>query len=343
MVRGCVRGPGAAAVDVGGSGVVVEGRRRGRPRREKARNHGVSRQQTTYPGSSLSHSTSASTSAPCAMASSRTPFFPCKWDWCTDVFSTRIALTEHLREHLRDYNPIKRRDYVAALRADGRSMPTSTLPMLPSLASPDMHPSLQSDARSPHAPCIEPSKLHDHTRSSSPFQSTTPPRPIRRSRRMTFSELSSPDRTPTPPIPPLPDSPSTDVLISQLAEPREREYSRNSVSPRPARSRTARMRTSPIRPSIRLSRATNAAVTMSALPYSRFSSTSRSMSPEPVLRRRPGAFHASAALTGVLSVHESPNFPGAINSPEDDSTQAFLRQLNTQPPLDHSNYDASLW
>ncbi|KDQ13329.1 hypothetical protein BOTBODRAFT_56150 [Botryobasidium botryosum FD-172 SS1] len=71
--------------------------------------------------------------------------------------------------------------------------PGSTLPILPSLVGPGVYPLLASDARSPHAPCIEPSQLHDHTRSPSPFQFATPPHAIRHSRCMTFSELSSPD------------------------------------------------------------------------------------------------------------------------------------------------------
>ncbi|KDQ11628.1 hypothetical protein BOTBODRAFT_67958 [Botryobasidium botryosum FD-172 SS1] len=205
---------------------------------------------------------------------------------CTGVFSTRVALTEHLRDHPREYKPIKRRDCVAA--------------------------------------------LHTISRFSSPFQSTIPLRAIRRSCCMTFSELSSPDRSPTPPIPPRSDSSSIDNLA------RANTWAIPSPSGLPYYGLRA---CTPTRPSHRLSRATHPDVTMFALPYSRFSSPSRSMLLEPVLRRRPGVFRTSA---GVPSVPESPIFLSVVNSPEDDSTQASLRQLNTQPPLDHAN-NAPLW
>ncbi|KDQ11631.1 hypothetical protein BOTBODRAFT_189798 [Botryobasidium botryosum FD-172 SS1] len=248
------------------------------------------------------------------MASSRIPFFPCKWGWYTDVFSTRIALTQHLREHPREYKPIKRRDCVAALLVS----PGSALPMLPSLTCPDLHLSPTSDAQSPHAPCIEPSKLHDHTRSPA-----LDPRPK--------SDPANPAN---------PSLPSTDVLISQLGEPRQRECPCNPASSRPAISRTARMRTSHVdqAPAVLHQKQYNIRSLLFALLF-----PARSMLPEPVLRRRPGTVHASAILTGVPSVPESPVFPSVINSSEDDSTQTFPRKLNTQPPLDHANHDALLW
>lgn len=58
------------------------------------------------------------------ISTSRARIFPCRWDWCSDTFSTNSLLIDHvIQEHVRKAVPVRRRDLNMLRRTeDGEGM-----------------------------------------------------------------------------------------------------------------------------------------------------------------------------------------------------------------------------
>lgn len=45
----------------------------------------------------------------------------CRWDWCTESFTSAEHLKSHVEEHVRDAIPTRKSDVELVLRAEGES------------------------------------------------------------------------------------------------------------------------------------------------------------------------------------------------------------------------------